>query len=208
MRPRRDVLLYLPFRQWINRKECAVSKIAAELTRKNVQYGVVGEENFAEQLKKARVVLVEDSGALNASERNQIQEFELSGGRTIFADSQKWLDRAMKAIDKPSLVLQAPKTVRGVVRDTVNGAVVFFYNLNIERVSSFEDRVTPAENLTVSVRVPFKSIKSAKLSSVDEGIASGQVEHSEKEDSEGCIVTVQVPRLDVAQLLIIEKRND
>jgi hypothetical protein len=57
------------------------------------------------------------------------------------------------ALTPPSVVLEAPETVRVVVRDAHIETLVFLYNLNIER-SLFEDRVTPAENLRVTVTVP------------------------------------------------------
>ena len=101
--------------------------------------------------------------------------------------------------------LNAPVTVRGVVRDSGTATVLFLHNLHIERLSSFEERVTPAENLAVTVRVPFREIKAVRASTADEGVVSGPVEYTAEDDNDGKCVTVQVPRLDIATMLIIEK---
>ena len=204
-KPRRDVLLYLPFRRWVTEKKCAVTELANALTAANVQYEVADEEHFAAKLAQSSAVLVESSNVLNAAEQEALKAFQAAGGIPITADDKHWLRTLHKALPHASLKLTAPETVRGVVRDTDSETVVFLYNLHIERLSSFEDRVTPAEHLTVSVRVPFKGIESVHLSTADEGIASGPVEYTTKEDDGATTLTVQVPRLEIAMMLIIEK---
>ncbi len=204
-KPRRDVLLYLPFRRWVKEKKCAVTELANALSAANLQYEVADEEHFAAKLAQSRVALVERSHVLNAAEREAVKAFQVAGGTLVTADDKHWLRTLHKALPHASLTLTAPETVRGVVRDTDNETAVFLYNLHIERLSSFEDRVTPAEHLTVSVRVPFKGVKSVRVSTADEGIASGPVEYTAKEEDGATALTVQIPRLDVATMLIIEK---
>ena len=204
-RPRRDVLLYLPFQRWVKDKKCAVSELAAELTAANVQYEVAGEEALIAKLGQSRVALIENMNVLNTAEQDAVKAFKAAGGTLVTADSKHWQDALHKALPRPSLTLEAPKTVRGVVRDSDNATVVFLHNLNIGRRSSFEDRVTPAEDLTVSVRVPFREIKSVRVSTADEGITSGPVECKAEEQEGEKRITVKVPRLDIAMMVIIEK---
>ena len=44
---RADVVLFLPFRRWVDTEQCAASHLAAELTKANIQYIVVSEDEFA-----------------------------------------------------------------------------------------------------------------------------------------------------------------
>ena len=76
----------------------------------------------------------------------------------LLGDKSDWADRVRAALTPPSVVLEAPETVRVVVRDAHIETLVFLHNLNIERLSSFEDRVTPAENLCVTVTVPCPAV--------------------------------------------------
>jgi len=57
----------------------------------------------------------------------------------------------------------------------------------------------------VTVRVPFKEVKSVRLSTADAGVASGPMEHSDKEDDEGTVITVKIPRLEVALMVMVER---
>jgi hypothetical protein len=199
------VLLFLPFRRWVTEKKCAVSELAAELTAANVQYEVADEDAFCAKLAQSRVALVESAQVLNAAEQDAVKSFKAAGGTVVASDDKNWLDTLQKALPQSSLTLHAPKTVRGVVRDSDTATVAFLYNLHIERLSSFEDRVTPAEHLAVSVRVPFREVKSVRVSTADEGIASGPVEYTVEEEKDGKTLTVQIPRLDIAMMLIIER---
>jgi hypothetical protein len=182
-----------------------VSELAAELTAANVQYEVADEAAFIDKLGQSRVALVESKKVLNAAEQDALKAFQAGGGALVASDGKHWQRALKKALVQPSLTLKAPKTVRGVVRDSDTATVVFLHNLHIERLSSFEDRVTPAENLTVTVRVPFKTVKAVRVSTADQGVASGPVEYTAKEDDNGNTLTVQVPLLDIALMLIIEE---
>jgi hypothetical protein len=204
-RPRRDVLLYLPFRRWVSEKKCAVTELANELTAASLQYEVADEEAFEAKLAQSRVALVESAGVLNAAEQDAVKAFKDKGGTLVAGDKKLWLDALQRALPHPALTLDAPKTVRGVVRDSDTATVVFLHNLHIERLSSYEDRVTPAENLTVTVRVPFREIKSVRVSTADEGIASGPAEYKAEDEGGGKRVTVEIPRLDVAMMVLVEK---
>ena len=203
--PRADVLVFLPFRRWVETKDCAVSKIAAELTRANVQYEVAGEEAFPEKLAKARVLVVEHPGVLNETERAQADAFVKKGGRLVNAEEKHWLKTARKAVDAPSLTLDGPATtVRGVLRDRADTTALFLYNLHIERLSSFEDKVTPAENITVSVRVPFKNVTSVEISSADTQTLSGKSDFTATPQDAGTLVTFTLPRLEIGLIALVK----
>ena len=45
-RARRDVVLFLPFRNWVVTNQCRTSPLAAELTRANVQFEVICEDDL------------------------------------------------------------------------------------------------------------------------------------------------------------------
>jgi hypothetical protein len=170
-----------------------------------VQYEVVDEDAFCAALGRSHVALVESANVLTTAEQAAVKAFKGNGGTLVVGDGKHWQDTLHKALPHPALTLEAPKTVRAVVRDTDTATAVFLHNLHIERLSSYEDRVTPAENLTVSVLVPFKDIKSVRVSTADEGIPSGLIEYTAKEEDNGVVITMKIPRLDVAMMLTVEK---
>ena len=43
---RSDVALYLPFQRWVKTDQCATSALAAALTKENIQYRVVSEDDL------------------------------------------------------------------------------------------------------------------------------------------------------------------
>jgi hypothetical protein len=78
------------------------------------------------------------------------------------------------------------------------------YNLNVARLSSFEDQVTPATDVSVAVRVPFAGPRTASLQTADEGASSGPLKFKSRKAGGETVVEVNVPRLDVSAILIIE----
>ena len=61
-RPRRDAVLFLPMRRWIETDHCRASELAAELTRANVQFAVICEDDLVQSAKS-------QSGALRTAKR-------------------------------------------------------------------------------------------------------------------------------------------
>src|SRR3989442_58304 len=51
--PRQDVVLFLPFRKWLESGECRASRLAGELSRANVAYGVICEDDLPGFLERA-----------------------------------------------------------------------------------------------------------------------------------------------------------
>lgn len=206
-RVRRDVLVYLPFRQWVETRECAVTAMARELTTANFPYEVVDEERFADELAKSSVLLLEKRSVCSADELGQVQKFEAAGGRVVEAAAADWPASLRKALGTPSLVITGPKTVRGVARDLEKRTVIFLYNLNVERLSSFEDKVVPAENVVVEVQVPFTEIKAVTLSDPEGARSAATAEFSAVETAGGARVRIEVPALNIGLLALVDRAD-
>lgn len=190
--PCRDAGVFLPFRRWTETDKCAVADIAGELTRRNVQYAVFCEDDFSDrELKKAPVLVVEEESVLNPDEKGMVDKYVGDGGKVLFASDGDWMSKI-----SPSLVIKNARHVRGVVRDTGDSTVVLLYNLDVRRVSSFEDAVTPAERVQVDVKLPWKEAKSVTICSADK-----KAGESVRFSLSGDRLSVEIPRLDVSALL-------
>jgi hypothetical protein len=91
-----------------------------------------------------------------------------------------------------------------VVRDQAKRTIVHLLNLDIRKLSSFEDEVKPAANIKLSVRVPFTTVRDATLHTADENGSAGPVEHKASRDGDETVVDIVVPRLDVNAILVID----
>jgi len=194
--PRRDAAVFLPFRRWTETDTCAVSDIAGDLTRRNVQYAVFCEDDFSlAELQKAPVLVVEEPSVLNERENELLNQYTAGGGKVVFAANDGWLSSI-----SPSLAVKNAPHVRGIVRDAQNATTVFLYNLNIRRISSFEDTVTPVDGLQLEVRVPFKNVTGVTLSTADEDKSETPIPFS----LTGNTLSIQIPALHISALLLIK----
>ncbi len=219
--PRRDVILFLPFRKWTEGKRCVPSELAARLTASNVQYGVVSEDDLvvavtpkasdkpAGPIRTAagaparQVFLVESRSVLLPAEEAALKEFENSSGLVVAADEGDWMKSVQSALS-PSLELQAPPTVRAVIRDQSHRTIVHVYNLAVERLSSFEDKVHPANDVTLRVRVPFDEVKSVKAISADSQATAGDVPFTILPEGSRSKIEINLPAVLISTLLVIE----
>lgn len=204
-RIRRDVLVFLPFREWVDSRECAVTTMARELTAGNLPYEVVSEDRFAGELAVSRILLLEKRDVCTQEEIECVKQFEAKGGRVLEAVGEEWLERVKDAVGTPSLALEGPATVRGVARDGDGRSLVVLYNLNVERLSSFEDKVTPAEKVVVDVFVPYKAVKAVTLSAPEDLPASGSMAFTATEAEAGTRVRCEAPTFDIGVMLTIER---
>jgi hypothetical protein len=78
-------------------------------------------------------------------------------------------------------------------------------NLNVQRLSSFADKVIAAEAVGVTVRVPFKTIRSVRALTADAGATAGLLSFSAKRTGDESMVELTLPRLEIATLLMIER---
>lgn len=224
-RARRDVVLFLPFRRWIETKKCEASVLAAALTRANVQYEVICEDALQTGiearvltktirlgggnatppgLKDTKIVVAESLAVFNPTELKAIERFIGGGGLLITPDSGDWLAEVQRAIDGPPIVAKGPTTVRGVVRDLKNATVVHLLNLDVQRLSSFEDKVTPASDVRVVCRVPFGKVRSVRAVTADGDATWGELKFASLAGGKQSTVEVNVPKLVIATMLVIE----
>jgi hypothetical protein len=204
---RQDIVLFLPFRRWLDTDRCVALDLAAELSRANIQFGVVCEDqfNYANLKRAGSVLLVESVSVLNANETAFLKRLERAGRHIISADQERSIAAAIKRLANPSLDLSAPATVRGVVRDQPRRTVVHLLNLNIQKRSSFEDQVQPVENVGVRCRVSFRDVRSVRALSADSGGSNTFLNFSVKSEDGQTIVETKLPRLEIATILVIER---
>jgi hypothetical protein len=202
-RPRADVVLFLPFRKWVETADCAASRLAAELTRANIQYEVMCEDSFA-PLSRTKVLLA-DSRDLNADEKKIVKRFAERGGLVLTPEGSPTalLAKVKESMGMPSATVKAPQTVRVIVLDQGKRTIVHAFNLNILKVSSFEDKVTPADNVEIEVRVQTHRVHSVRKLSADDG-RDEKVPFTTRTDGGQVFVKTLLPRLEIASLLVIE----
>ncbi|EEF59093.1 hypothetical protein [Pedosphaera parvula] len=211
VKPRRDVMLFLPFRQWLDTNSCAVSGVAGLLCRSNIQFGVFCEDDFKEVVKasstssKNPVIVAESASVWNETERALVEKFQKAGGRIIFADKSDWWGELQKVLVQPSVVLAAPAFVRVLVQDQSTRSIVHLYNLNTQKVSSFEDKVQPVADVKLSVRVPFKKVNRVRALTADGAGTDVALPFKVRTEGAASFVEVVVPKLEIATILCVEK---
>lgn len=203
---RADAVLFLPFRRWVETDQCAASALAAGLTQSNVQYMVVCEDEFDFALASPRrpVLLVESLAVLTPTEQAAVAIFQKDGGQVVAGDTPDWLEQVRTAIGKPSITIEGPPTVRAVVHDQPGRTIVHLYNLHVQRLSSFEDKVTPAKNVQLAVTVPLK-VRAVSLQTADESITSGPLKFKTQNAGDDTLLLVTVPQIDISSIIVIEK---
>lgn len=204
---RADVVLFLPFRRWLETDECAASKLAAELSRANVQYEVISEEDFRLDRNGGAlpVLLLESVSVLTPAEAAIVEKFRQKGGRVVTADALNWLTQVQAAVERPSLRVNGPATVRAVMRDQPGRTIIHLLNLNVERLSSFDDDVKPATDVRLVARVPLANVRAVTLLTADEKGTSGPVKFESQVDGDGLLVDVLLPRLEIGAIVLIER---
>lgn len=224
-RPRRDAVLFLPFRRWLETTKCAVSELAAALTRANVQYEVISEDDLRagsesaasakslravgdatvpRGLKDTKILIAESRSVFTPEELRIVETFLADGGVLVTAENKDWLRHVQALIAEPPVLAKGPPTVRCVIRDHPKATIVHLYNLNVERLSSFEDRVIPATDLQIVCRVPFGKIRSVRAITGDEDASMREVRFACFSGGRQSVVEVSVPKLAVAAMLIIQ----
>ena len=217
--PRPDVILFLPFRNWLKGDQCKASAVAAELSRANIQYQVVCEDAFetirgspekktslalSELLQEAKVFLVPAAADLTAEEQRCLQKLGRSGGTILTADKPGWLDSVRTALGEPSVIFQGPSQVRVVVQDQPKRTLVHLLNLNVQRLTAFTDQIIPAQHLELSVRVPFRKVHSVRLWTADAEASSGPLKFSTLRRNDATRVEIHVPRLEISAIVVLE----
>ncbi len=213
--PRQDVVLFLPFRKWLETGNCAASHLAAELSRQIIPYKVICEDELAafllqkEESKRnqesnpARVLVAESPTVFAPQEVPQVDVFRANGGILVTSDKKNWLEQIRHANGELLLDVSAPPSLRARVFDEPHRTVVHLLNLNVQRLSSFADKVTPATNVHIRLRVPFTKIRSVRAISADLDATSGPVAFS-RNPSAKTWIEADLPRVDLSTLIVIE----
>jgi hypothetical protein len=205
-RRRADVVLFLPFRRWLETAECQPLKTARALCAANVQFRIVCEDDLAQALADHRpnALVVESPDVLPPDETRAVEQYEKAGGRIVWSQRQQW-PTDLEPILRRSIVLKsAPPTVRAMVHDRPGQTIVHLLNLNVQRVSSFEDKVTPATNVRLIVNVPFAPVRSVKAISADTDSTRGEVTFTVNSAGDGTSVEFTLPKLDISTMLSIQ----
>jgi hypothetical protein len=206
--PRADVVLFLPFRQWLSRPDCPALNAAKDLGRANVQFKVVSEENLDAVLvkdeKDAPAVLVTPSPDAVRADPASVERYKRRGGHILSSGEKNWM-AGVAALAKPSVVLEgAPPGVRAVVREKPGRTIVHLLNLNVERVSSFEDQVRPVENVRLIVRCRGDMPTAVTAISADARATTGAIPFTAARDTGATVVDLKVPRLSISTMLVIQ----
>ena len=77
-------------------------------------------------------------------------------------------------------------------------------NLDVQRLSSFEDKVMPASDVRVVCRVPFSNVRSVRAVTADDDATRGQLQFAALAGGKQTAVEVTIPHLKIATMLVIE----
>jgi hypothetical protein len=202
-RPRADVTLFLPFRLWTKNPHCVALNNATALSANNIQYQVVCEDDLIQTLRENpnTILLAEHDAFLTPEEKQAVKHFESAGGKVVWTALDKnWIGACQRLAKSPGVKLKAPRAVRVVVRDTQNATVVHVLNLEVQKVNSFEDKVKPAENVSLDISVPMSSVKSVRALSADADATKGTIPFKQN----GNVVHVELPRIVLSTMLVVE----
>lgn len=207
--PRRDAILLLPFQRWVETNTCVASQLAKILTRSNIQYEVLSEQdwtlkNFTRTRKTLPLVICESPDVLSPKHQNLLGRFEKRGGKVLFANQPDWMRQLSNDPFHPSVTLEGPHTLRAVVRDADRGTLLHLYNLNIGKISSFHDHLIPAESVRAQCWVPNKTIRSVTALTADPTATAGKLKFEVVREKNGCLVIFELARVDISTLIVME----
>ena len=88
--------------------------------------------------------------------------------------------------------------------DQPDKTIVHLLNLNVQRLSSFQDKVTPATDVRLRIRVPFATVHSVTALTADTEATHEQCQFITTADKGDTIADISVPRVEISTLLVIE----
>ncbi|HEX8522057.1 MAG TPA: hypothetical protein VF669_07365 [Tepidisphaeraceae bacterium] len=203
---RADALVFMAYRRWLETSDCQPMKTARALGAANVQFAALCEDDLAKRLatKPPSALVIESPTILLDAERRLIDTFRSTGGHVISTENQNWLKQLREAV-RPSLrVIDGPATVRATIYDQSKRTIVHLLNLDIQRISSFEDAVKTASNVRLEVRVPMSNVHSVNAISADTQASRGPIPLTQRADQNGTMVEVVIPSLTISTILTIE----
>jgi hypothetical protein len=166
----------------------------------------VSEDHLCDRLRQAgqTVLLMESAKVLNEGEREAVRGFGSRGGHVLTTEKDSWLDELRQRLERPSVNVRGPASVRAIVRDQGRRTLVHLLNLNVQRLSSFEDKVTPALDIGLQVRVPLKRVHNVRLLTADEPQPPATIPFTAIRDSKDTQVSFTLSRLPVCAIAVIE----
>jgi hypothetical protein len=176
---------------------------ASALAAANIPFRVVCEEDLARTLAKEpdAVFLAQSPSTLLESERAAIT------GKVVWVDEpgkDDWLAHLKKTIGEPSMTLKGPSTVRVTVSDLSGKTIVHLLNLNVRRISSYDDTVQPADNVEITLHVPLSAVHSVTADTADSDATHGTIRFTATANSRGSEVHLTIPRTVLSTILIVE----
>lgn len=180
-----------------NRREGGVSSTHERRTS--------GDNADASRRISGKVLVVEARSVFRPDEEKLLENFLLSGGTLVTKEDPDWTEKARSA---SSVVLQGPASVRVRIFDEPHRTVIHLLNLNVQKVSSFEDKVIPATGVGLKVRVPLKKPKSMRILTPDKKGSSGKLEFTgspdETQGQTWTWVATEIERVQISALVVVE----
>lgn len=109
------------------------------------------------------------------------------------------------AVGKPSLTVHGPPAVRAVVRDQPARTIIHVFNVNVERLSSFENRVNAADDIQMTIRIPFPAVRTVSVRTADAGGTSGELKFTTQREGDGTLLNISIPRLEISAIAVVER---
>jgi hypothetical protein len=199
-----DVAVFLPFDRWVESADCPILGIVSSLSRLQVPARVISEESLRSALASKDpadippALVVESADNLSDAQRGLIRQYESAGHRVYQVGKPDY--GAFVAQINP----QGPSTVRTIVRKKPGRTVVHLLNLNIARLSSFEDRVTPATDVRVRVRCRSQRPISVTAFSADSDVPRVPIPFAVHQEADGTVLECTLARLAISTILVIQ----
>lgn len=200
--PRRaDVVFYFPFEKWPTLSDAELINCVSVLENLNIQFVAACEDNISAYLKTKPTPVVIALGTKNDS---LLDPFRKRHAVVLSTKEDKnWIGDMQKVLKNP-VKIEGPASLRVVVRDQPRRTIVHLLNLNVQRLSSFQDKVTPVSGIALKVHVPMKRVGSVQALTADSDATHGDVDFSSEKDPTGSEVSIQILKLGISTIVVIE----
>jgi hypothetical protein len=181
---------------------CPTLNVVRALSQANLQYTVLTEEDLAKSTSP--ILLIDSLQSFTDSQRKIIEQLKSSRHTQVFATTDaKWLAAVQAGLTNPSLAVAAPVTVRAVIHDQAGKTVVHLLNLNIQKISSFQDHIIPAADVRLTVRVAGHPT-SVQGFTADPDATQGVISFTGKADGTDTVLEIPIKQLSISTILLIQ----
>jgi hypothetical protein len=202
-----DVLLLLPITDYLRTAECKTSQDAARLTAANISYRVQTLEELEAPVSRGprpKVILTPSGVALSQTQTNILRNRFGSQAKWLSTGETNWLAQAKSLAPPISIQGSGSPFIRATLQDKKNRTILHLLNLNVLKLSSFQDRITPASGLEISANVPARKVRHVRAFTADGSGSSGDVEFSQQRIGKGSTVIFKIPQLAIHTIVLIE----